>query len=163
MENEPPTTAPEDASPTSRRRAGFDVTKVYSVPRRFDLATLFVVTVAFALLFTLMRVLRWPMEVVLVVVALLVVVGLAQALLFKGKRPRLASRIAGTVFCTLATFAVLYFEPNSDEKVLAIVLAAVFAGFWGILVGYIAGLAVAGVFLIADALRSLGARKRLDD
>lgn len=69
--------------------------KVYSVPRRYDLATLMAVTLAYSLLFGVMRFLQAPPALIGVVSLFITLVGLGQALLFRGRHPRAASLVAG--------------------------------------------------------------------
>ena len=119
--------------------------KVYSVPRRYDLATVFVISFAFGLLFAGMRSMRWPPELALVTGLFISFVGVAQALLFKGSKPRLASVLAGAVF--FLTFALIM---GFGPWLLYLVLGSV--------LGYVAGTLIGGVFLVAEVLRR-GLRK----
>ena len=69
--------------------------RLYSVPRRYDLATLFTVTLAYALLFGAMQRSGMPPNVAFDVAGFITLVGIGQALLFKGNAPRLASVVTG--------------------------------------------------------------------
>ena len=71
---------------------------IYSAPRRFDLATIMVVTLAYALLLAGLRLLRMPPSGVLHVAGCITCVGIGQALLFRGKRPRLSSILVGVAY-----------------------------------------------------------------
>jgi ABC-type proline/glycine betaine transport system permease subunit len=84
--------------PRSPEAPELKAAKVYSVPRRYDLTTMFVVSTAFALLFAGMRILEWPKEAALTTGLFITLVGLGQAMLFGGKSPRLASVVVGVVF-----------------------------------------------------------------
>ena len=66
-------------------KAGTPRQKVYGVPRRFGMGTIFVVMTAFALLFGILKSWGIPGEVVLLLAGFLVAIGLAQTLLFGGK------------------------------------------------------------------------------
>lgn len=119
---------------------------LYSVPRRFDLATLLTVTLAYALLFAALRVLRFEPLVFGLVAGFFTAVAIGQALLFKGDSPRKASVLVGAVYWTgLQTLVGM-------AGVWSPCLAASFI-LWGGASGYVAGTLVAGVFLVADAVR----------
>jgi hypothetical protein len=128
-----------------------DSAKVYSVPRRYDLATIFVISLAFGLLFAGMRAMRWPPEVALLTGLFVSFVGLAQAILFKGSRPRLASVLAGIVFWLGCALIMGVWTGGLYGLSL-------FAIFQGTILGYFAGTLIGGVFLLADVLRR-GLRK----
>lgn len=137
--------------------------KTYSVPRRYDLATLFTVSLAYALLFGAMRLMSAPPTLVALVALFVTVVGLAQALVLKGNWPRLASILAGYLFClTAGVIGVV-----RSWSVASVVETCFYALCPGVIAGYLAGLAVAGVFLVADlvrkALRRLRHRGRADE
>ena len=100
--DEPPPKDPVAPAPVSPTRPVLPATHVsgktptiYSVPRRFDLAMLFVVSFAFALMFGACRFFEMRAEVVLVLSGYFALIGVSQAVLFQGKRPRLASLVAG--------------------------------------------------------------------
>jgi len=74
--------------------------KVYSAPRRFDIFTLMVVTVAYAFLFMLTSMAgtfdrNLPVWISTFIGLFLAYVAVAQLFLFKGESPRLASMVAG--------------------------------------------------------------------
>jgi hypothetical protein len=126
--------------------------KIYSAPRRFDLATIFVVTFAYSILFALMSGFSFPPTVSVIVGLFITLVGAGQALLFGGRKPRVASVITGAIACvplTLTTIMLTRRGFRGDEMFVAIPLSGIFgAGF-----GYIAGVLVGGVFLFADTIR----------
>ena len=143
--------------------------ELYSAPRRFDLATMLVVTTAFALLFTGMTVLDFNFWLFLYFACLIVVVGVCQSLFVPRYCPRRVSLVAGFSYqLALMTLFSLY----------ALVLANKFSGqllrgldgfscpFFGLLLlspvlGYLSGVLVAGTFLVADRLRGgLGLMRR---
>src|SRR3954453_4686314 len=71
--------------------------KIYSAPRRFDLSTIFVVTLAYSLLFGAMGGLSFPATGSVGVRAFVLLAGAGQALLFGAHQPR----TAGLIFSTL--------------------------------------------------------------
>ncbi|MGN6543730.1 MAG: hypothetical protein ACTHK7_01680 [Aureliella sp.] len=134
---------------------GRKLDKIYSVPRRFDLATLFVVSTAFAMLFTLLGYLRCSSLVKLAWCGYFSGVGTAQAVLYNGRAPRLASVLAGGLF------SVFFAPPLSRSPDLSGVFCAGIGLFIaGVPSGYIAGTLIGGVFLVADKLRTWIARQR---
>ena len=130
--------------------------RVYSVPRRYDLATLFAVTLAYAILFALLRVFHATPGVMLATGAFIALVGLGQALLFKGSAPRAASALVGMIVWGIApfVFGLMLSGPGlSYRDVERMMYAAPFEAIGGALLGYVTGVAVGGVFLIADYIR----------
>jgi hypothetical protein len=123
----------------------------YSVPRRYDLATLFFVTTAYALLFAVLRLIRLPPKAVGTSALLLALVGIAQAVLFKGKAPRAASIAVGTIFVGIV-YVMAIPGPMSIENLTPLLLSSALAGP---IVGYLCGVLVGGVFLVADVARKL--------
>lgn len=125
---------------------------VYSAPRRFDLATIFVVTTAYALLFAGLSVLKLSPIVNLMAAAFIAIVGIGQALLFRGLRPRTSSFLVG--IATYCTFSFGYFLLNPriyPTSMVAIMLAYGLAA--GAIFGYAAGAFVGSVFLVANFVR----------
>ncbi len=131
--------------------------KVYSVPRRYDLATLFAVSVAYAFLFGGMRFFAWPPVVFALVAGFFTCVGLGQALLFGGKEPRAASVLVGVFYgpIVLVISAVGWGGASNIGKLS---VGAICTAIGGGLYGYLAGVIVAGVFLVADLMRKLAGR-----
>jgi small basic protein len=132
--------------------------QVFGVPRRYDLATLMAVTLAYACLFGALRALSWPPEAMVWTAGFLTVIGAAQALLFGGKRPREASLFAGVgllmavVMVERGIHAVWQDVLMDATQTLSLFfIAIVLPGF---LLGYAGGVIVAGVFLVAHHLRS---------
>jgi hypothetical protein len=111
------------------------------------LATLFTVSLAYALLFGLLRLMSAPPSLVGYVALFVTVVGLAQAVVLQGK-PRAASILAGLLFWLVATFFVIM--PRSMAGIVALCVGVLCTG---VVTGYVAGLLVAGVFLVADLVR----------
>lgn len=132
---------------------------LYSFPRRFDLASMMVVSAAYGLLFASMRFYDAGIPLVSVTGGLFAVVGIGQAVLHKGENPRVASFQVGGVYCALAWLIAGLVRGFSHTDFC---FAAGFGLFFGPVLGYLAGACVGGVFLIADYLRKGAARvKRL--
>jgi hypothetical protein len=73
--------------------------KIYSAPRRFDLATIFVVATAYCLFFAALSPLPLPGVASLVVAGFITLVGVGQAVLYRGLQPRKASIVVGIAIC----------------------------------------------------------------
>jgi hypothetical protein len=119
------------------------------------LATLFAVTLAYSLLFGGMRLLGAPPVAIASVAVFITLVGLGQALLFRGKSPRAASVLVG---CVTWFIGLLVFEfgtgiPRFVDMIAVVFGLAVCSAPQGALFGYVAGVFVGGVFLVADGLR----------
>ncbi|MFV1966058.1 MAG: hypothetical protein ACC628_11580 [Pirellulaceae bacterium] len=124
--------------------------KVYAVPRRYDLTTLFVVSLAFAMLFGGIRAAGGPPEVFATVAGYVTVIGLSQAIFFRGKRPRVASVIAGVLFVFGAGIVVSVLSGEwwgllACANPCTLTVAALF--------GYMVGTLIGGVFLVTDYCR----------
>lgn len=132
-------------------------TRVYSVPRRYDLATLLAVSLAYSLAFGAMRVCHFPATAFVTVASFVTCVGVAQAVLFKGKAPRGASVLAGMAFIPAYLAVVVAWEAgaNVGPGVAEILPASLCLMIPGAMVGYAAGVAVGGIFLIAEYVRKL--------
>jgi hypothetical protein len=129
--------------------------KIYSAPRRFDLATLFVVTILYSLLFGILTAIEVHPGWIIGIATFLSAIGVAQAALFQGKKPRLASMIAGgIVLPTMMGVLILIYEPDYDPWVASIQL--IFTAGSGLAMGYLCGTLVGGVFMFAEMLRKGG-------
>ena len=158
----------DDTSPIVNGSSSAEPTrpKVYSAPRRFDIFTLMVVTVAYAFLFMLTSMIGtinktasfWTSSVLGIFLAF---VAVAQIVLFQGKAPRLASMLAGVtaVAIWLLVFVVRFSDPLGAPHDLA--WGVICSCIWGAPVGYLAGATVGGVFLISDVLRRKVLNRRL--
>src|SRR5262245_22798055 len=113
--------------------------KSYSVPRRFDLITIFVVISAFALLFAAMRALHFSAGTFAFVVGLIVVVVIAQAMI--PFAPRSASILAGAAYCFVLVFDAAIANPMV------------------VILGYVVGTLIGAIFLIADRVRQFLAKR----
>ena len=133
---------------------------VYSAPRRYDLATMFVVSVAYAVLFAVMRLLQAGPLVFVTTGLFFTAIAAAQALLFTGNAPRLASCIAGSLYFvgSNAAFMLLNSVNQSQQfrlvsSIIAAVGGLICVAVSGAICGYVGGALVGGVFLVADQLR----------
>jgi len=127
--------------------------KVYSAPRRFDLATIFIVTVAYSMMFAGMSVFGLPAGVSLSVAGFITVVGLGQAMLFRGEKPRLASAVVGLVTFSLGVLGFWIVGGRRMYGANTIVFSSIATVIGGALYGYLAGACVGAVFMLADFLR----------
>ncbi len=137
--------------------------KQTGVPRRFGVGVMLVITTMYALLFALLKGLHFSPLVFVTVALFFTLVGLAQAVLFKGRNPRRASTLAGVVLCTLLMLAggIVDFRVGGgrprtwQDRLVAIIFdptAYVLSGF-GALPGYLAGGLIAGVFLFLNKVQ----------
>lgn len=140
---------PEAPPQASASNGDGSKSRIYAVERRFDLATLFVLTTAFCAVLALTR--MWLSLVPgLLAAGSIAFVGLAQAVVERRYSPRGASMLAGMIYwsaCYLVAVA-LWRWPSA-----VILIRLVFVAIAGGILGYLAGVAAAGVFLIADKLR----------
>jgi hypothetical protein len=123
---------------------------VYSVPRRFDIATLLVVSFAYSVLFSGLRGLNASLGTFAFVGGLTVVVGAAQALLASGLGPRASSTLSGMVYVAI-WILVLHLTNDAPGMIVALIWCIVCGG----VAGYLCGAIEAGVFLVADKVRRL--------
>jgi hypothetical protein len=134
----------------------FDPSKtseLYSAPRRFDLATIFVVTAAYSILFGMMSALDFGPAAKISVGLLITVVAASQAFFHDKANPRGISIVTGAITLSVILVMLRIFVRNSVFGPLFIVV--VFFGIiGGAFSGYLSGVLVGGVFLVADALRA---------
>lgn len=124
---------------------------LYSAPRRFDLATIFVVTAAYSILFGAMSALdSTPIAKVLVGI-LVTTVAVSQALYHNLANPRGVSIITGAITLSVLLLLLAIYGPGWWRP--SLVFIVFFGLIGGALVGYLCGVLVGGVFLVADALR----------
>ena len=127
---------------------------IYSVPRKLDLASLFVFTTGYGLLFAFMKLVKQDALGFLLVAGFFTSVGVAQAVFFRGSAPRLASWLTGgAYFSSVLIFFELFNRIPANRVIDVCSVLSLFT--IGCFCGYIAGTCIAGVFLIADKLRSL--------
>jgi hypothetical protein len=126
---------------------------LYAVPRRFDLATIFVVTAAFSLFFTGLTLIGAIPGIKLILGGVLVVVAAAQALLLKVANPRGVSIVAGAVAYTLFSWIAWSINRYAFFINSFLFVTVINGVVLGTFLGYLAGVLVGGVFLVADILR----------
>ena len=120
------------------------------VPRRFGMGTLLLAVTLYGLLFSLLQATGASWGVYLVVSGYLALIALAQMLLFGGKKPRLASFVAGGACgSVLGVCGAVVDHANPAQWP-----AYAFQGFFlGGLLGYAAGCLLAGVFLLLKSFQ----------
>jgi hypothetical protein len=131
--------------------------ELYSAPRRFDLATIFVVTAAYSLLFGIMTALGASPVLKIMFGGLVTIVAVAQALFLKVANPRGVSIVAGAVAHTAISLLIWFAEPIwfLNSRLLSFFLLVAANGIiGGSVMGYLAGVMVGGVFLVAAKLRT---------
>jgi len=127
--------------------------KTAGVPRRFSIGRLMLLVTFFALFFGTLRWCgaRWNDFVGFTL--LTIGVGLAQPLLFSGKKPRAASVLAGTVLTPLiyVGMALVLAQTGelSSQEIKDAVACAPVVFLFGALYGYVSGCLIAAVFLNA--------------
>jgi hypothetical protein len=135
--------------------------ELYSAPRRFDLATIFVVTAAYSILFGAMSAFNdYFGPITKTAVGLLVtIVAVTQAFYKDTANPRGVSVVTGAIAQTMVMILIEIFAPRLfPEPGLFVVIFYGMLG--GAVSGYLAGVLVGGVFLVADALRKRFVRDR---
>jgi len=126
----------------------------YGVPRRFGVGTLLLITTMYAVLFAILRGLRATSSAFVVLGMFFFAIGLGQMLLFKGQHPRRASVIVGASLALIAFAITQATFPPVDVMALAVLFpAGIFVLFFGGVGGYVAGVFIAGVFLLADKIQ----------
>ena len=125
------------------------VPEVFSVPRRFDLATVLVAMLAYAVLFAVLHAPGVPRGVIGFVGLFFAVVAVGQAVAIRWQSPRLASMIAATLFW-LVLGGVALGRGGGGCEVCGV---GMMAGVVGPITGYLGGALVGGVFLVSHYLR----------
>jgi hypothetical protein len=129
----------------------------YGAPRVFDLFTMLAITLAFACLFAVLRLAEPLMpgeldEVAICLGCFVTGIAIAQIALWGGKKPRIASLVAGPI-CWFLILAGLNLPYASQWRNSWFYLGGLCSSVLGIPAGYLGGALVAGVFLIADFFR----------
>jgi hypothetical protein len=133
---------------------------VFSVSRRFDMATILVAMVGYAILFGLLRQIpNFPPWAIGAFGLFFAVVAIGQGVAIRWNNPRAASVIAGTVYWIVLALVIAAMDTFRNPcELLALIVSALFVGP---ITGYLAGTLVGGVFLISHYLReSNGLRRR---
>ncbi len=131
------------------------------VPRRFPVGTMLAFTAIFAVVLSILRTAGVPPIGIVVVGGWVIVIGLAQAVLFKGKRPRAASMWAGATLSCIAPLvgaAIAAYHSPGIGRFMEAVAGGICAMFpvaaVGAAMGYVTGCGLAGVFLVIDRIRT---------
>jgi len=124
--------------------------RTYSVPRRFGLGTLLVVTLAFSGLSGLFRWLEWGPAIALTILAFIGIISVAQ--FFFDRSPRLASAVTGSVVFVVVASANWLIESRDPEY---LVMALLWSGIWGFVAGYVTGVMVGSIFLMMAGVSAL--------
>jgi len=137
--------------------------RVYHVPKRFGIGTIFIFTAMFCVLFGILRYYGAPHAVYLLSIAYVFAVGGAQMLW--GEFPRGVSIGAGAILLPIAVvIMILQSESRWWSQMSAIALAIPFAAIGGAFVGYLAGALLGGFFLVSEMLdQHLGFTARKED
>ncbi len=126
--------------------------KLYAATRRFDLATIFVAMAVYSVLLAGMSILQFIPSVKIYLGIFVVVVAIGQALLEPNVDARRASIFVGAGFHTLCS--LIFWILAGGPPVLSFILIVLINGLiGGAAMGYMAGVLVGGVYLIADVLR----------
>jgi hypothetical protein len=121
-----------------------------SVPRQFGVGTMLLITTVYALLFALLSALHAHPAAFAVIGLCTFAIGLGQMLLFKGKRPRLASVIVGASLGIGFLIVVsIIDELHIHGRIFHWELLAI-AAIYGGVSGYVVGSLIASIFLFAD-------------
>lgn len=131
--------------------------KVYSAPRRFDLSTIMVVTAAYALLFGVINMLfssfGGAAGISSMVGLFVTFVGIGQAFMYGGRKPRTASILVGVILtCSIMLGPMVLFDSGRRVPTM-LPWILIYGTVTGAIYGYLAGVMVGGVFLVSDWLR----------
>ena len=126
---------------------------VFSVPRRFDLATVLVAMSGFAALFTGLLLHDARPSILAIIGGLVATVGIGQGVAAKWNRPRTASMLAGVLFWLLFSIFVMTTGAPHVGWPCALFGMTISVVVWGTVTGYLAGALVGGVFLVSHHLR----------
>lgn len=137
---------------------------VFSVSRRFDMATILVAMVGYSILFGGLRLIlqiipdlsSWAIGTFGMFFA---VVAIGQAVAIRWNNPRAASVIAGTIFWLVVVIVTGVLDRPPSYWLCGLLFTSLVIGP---IAGYLAGTLVGGVFLISHYLReSNGLRRRV--
>jgi hypothetical protein len=140
--------------------------KVYSAPRRFDLTTILVVTAGYAVLFGGLKMIFSSLGetsgVAITIGGFVTAVGIGQALLYGGRKPRTASIMVGAVLSSIIMVGFSLWSTRRGMTGSMLPFIVVYGAVSGIIYGYLAGVLVGGVFLVADLVRRRFKRVSVD-
>lgn len=128
------------------------LSRTYTVPNRFGLRAILMATALFAVTCVLLQAIQASLRIVAPVMSFILLIALAQMLF--GKLPRSACTLVGAILFPVCAWIDPVFEGRMRiQSVLVLDL------FWlsvcGAIAGYVGGVILAGMFLVADQLRSL--------
>lgn len=126
---------------------------LFSVPRRFDLATVLVAMAAFAILFAGLLLHDAPPSVLAFLGGFLALVAAAQWITSRWNRPRTASVLAGILIYLVASVVEAYFITPRMGLPQLIAILLISGTLSGSIAGYLGGVLVGGVFLVSHYLR----------
>ena len=126
---------------------------LYHATRRFDLATIFVAMGVYSVLLAAMSMLQFQAAAQIYLGIFVLVVGIGQAVLEPYYDARRSSILVGAGFHTLCSLVLWYFFVRSDFIITFIGIVLMNGVLCGAAMGYMAGVLVGGVYLLADVLR----------
>jgi hypothetical protein len=134
--------------------------RVYQVPHRFGLGSVLVVTTFFCVLLAVMRFFRMPAVLIGYIGLQILAAGMMQ--IFIRKRPRGASVLVGAILLPAFTIGVLVYGRGVQypEELLCTGFCSVISG--GV-VGYVAGVLIAAVFMFMAMADEMISRKKSED
>ena len=107
-----------------------------------------------------LRVLKLPPIDIAKVAGFFTCVAIGQALLFRGKKPRLSSVLVGAVYIVgLYVSDAMKRDPSLLQFHVFALLIWLAIAIAGVISGYVAGIAVGSVFLLSDVMRKLIQRR----
>jgi hypothetical protein len=144
-----------EPKPPAIWNALFDPTntsELYSAPKRFDLATIFVMTAAYSLVLGFMALFQefGPVTKAAVVI-FITIVGVCQAFYQNIANPRGVSIVTGAIAQTV--ILIILGATHNWFYTPVFVVVVIYGIVAGAIFGYFAGTIVGGVFLVADMLR----------
>lgn len=126
---------------------------VFSVPRRFDLATVLVAMFCFAAMFAGLRMLDASPSILAFFGGFLALVAAAQWIASKWNRPRTASVVAGILIYWVVGVAEALLMPPHIGLPQLIAIQLISGTLSGSIAGYLGGTLVGGIFLVSHYLR----------
>jgi hypothetical protein len=137
----------------SWRNAGWPILgRTYTVPNRFGLRAILMGTALFAVTFVLLQAVQASLRILAPAMSFILLIGLAQMVF--GKLPRSACALVGAILFPLCAWIDPMFEGRLRTQPIAPI-----DFFWlctcGAVAGYVGGVILAGLFLVADQLRQL--------
>jgi hypothetical protein len=126
--------------------------ELYSAPRRFDLASIFVVTAAYSILLGSLSLMSTPPAVMVVVAGMLGIIAATQAMYQHVANPRGVSIVTGAITFAIVC-AIVSFTTRGVLSGSLFVNAFILGLPCGAILGYLMGTVIGGVFLVADMVR----------